>query len=162
MKPSPQKDSNIQIRITKDFSGFQIKTTELKKLVNHICQKFDLAEASVSIAVVDDQRITEINKQYLNCDRTTDCISFDLTDEHTAGSSFELIVNGQMAQTESSARGHSPQAELALYITHGLLHNLGYDDANDQDAKKMHETEDEILKQLGFGRVYNNDRERKG
>ncbi len=46
-------------------------------------------------------------------------------------------------------------AELALYVTHGLLHQLGFDDATPEQAQKMHQAEDEILQHMGFGVVYN-------
>jgi len=49
---------------------------------------------------------------------------------------FELVVNGEMAVRQALLRKHSSQAELALYITHGLLHNLGFDDAAEDQAKK--------------------------
>ena len=42
---------------------------------------------------------------------------------------FDLIVNGELAAREAARRGHGAEAELALYITHGLLHNLGFNDA---------------------------------
>jgi probable rRNA maturation factor len=60
-----------------------------------------------------------------------------------------------MAVRQALLRNHSSQAELALYITHGLLHNLGFDDTAEDQAEEMHNTEDEILKQLGYGLVYN-------
>jgi len=69
---------------------------------------------------------------------------------------FELVVNGEMAVKEAACRGHSDEAELALYITHGLLHNLGFDDSTPDQAQKMHDAEDEFLQQHGFGLVYNN------
>jgi len=60
-----------------------------------------------------------------------------------------------MAVREANLRGHSSEAELALYITHGLLHNFGFDDSTPGKARKMHNVEDEILQQLGYGLVYN-------
>ena len=60
-----------------------------------------------------------------------------------------------MAVRQASLRGHSSEAELALYITHGLLHKLGFDDSTKGRAKKMHDIENEILQQLGYGLVYN-------
>jgi rRNA maturation RNase YbeY len=66
-----------------------------------------------------------------------------------------LFVNAERAVKEARVRRHSAQAELALYITHALLHNLGFDDSDPKLAKKMHDTEDEILRQFGFGTVYN-------
>jgi len=65
------------------------------------------------------------------------------------------VVNAEKAVKEAKLRGHSAQAELALYITHALLHNLGFDDSTQVKAKKMHDTEDEILQQFGFGLIYN-------
>jgi probable rRNA maturation factor len=58
-----------------------------------------------------------------------------------------------MAAREANVRGHSGEAELALYITHGLLHNLGFDDSTKRQAAKMHRTEDEILQQFGYGHI---------
>ena len=60
-----------------------------------------------------------------------------------------------MAVRQANQRGHSSEAELALYITHGLLHNLGFDDSTKKQARKMHETEDKILQEFGYGIVYN-------
>jgi probable rRNA maturation factor len=84
-------------------------------------------------------------------------LSFDLSDERsrTAAKTFELVVNGERAAKEASARGHSTEAEMALYIVHGLLHNFGFDDSTKVKAKKMHETEDEILREFGYGLIYN-------
>jgi probable rRNA maturation factor len=112
---------------------------------------------TVSIGIVDDAEITEFNWKFLNHEGTTDCLSFDLSDETDPEESrvFDLIVNGELAVREAARRGHTAEAELALYITHGLLHNLGFDDANAAGARKMHRTEDEILQDLGYGSVYN-------
>jgi probable rRNA maturation factor len=97
----------------------------------------------------------ELNTQFLNHQTTTDCLSFDLSDEAEESKIFELIVNGEMAVRQADSRGHSSEAELALYITHGLLHNLGFDDSTPEQARTMHDTEDEILQQMGYGFVYN-------
>ena len=59
-----------------------------------------------------------------------------------------------MAHRQARLRGHNAQAELALYILHGLLHNLGFDDVTAAKAAKMHKAEDDILKKFGFGVVY--------
>jgi rRNA maturation RNase YbeY len=68
-----------------------------------------------------------------------------------------VIVNGERAVKEAQLRNHSSEAELALYITHSLLHNLDFDDSTDEQARKMHKIEDEILQNLGYGLVYNNN-----
>ena len=150
-----RKDQGIVVEIAKEFKNIDVCLTRLKKLVKAICNRFKLSKATISIAIVDDARIRKVNKLFLNLDSTTDCLSFDLSDDNTeALKSFELVVNAEMAVKEAKLRAHSSEAELALYITHGLLHNLGFDDSRQDHLKKMRETEDEILQQQGYGLVY--------
>lgn len=126
---------------------------KLSSLAKSICNKFEVTTATVSIAIVDDQAITKINKDFLDHQGPTDVISFDLSDDEDF-KNFEIVINADQAERQSAERGHSTEAEIALYLTHGLLHNLGFDDQDDEQAKKMHETEDAILKEEGFGIIY--------
>jgi probable rRNA maturation factor len=154
---SAKQDQEIIVHIARDFKDIEVRLPELRKLVKAICNRFKLSKATVSIAIVDDAQILELNKQFLNSKSATDCLSFDLSDDKGPQSPklFELIVNGEMAVREANLRGHSSEAELALYITHGLLHHLGFDDSTESQARKMHDMEDEILQQFGYGLVYN-------
>ncbi len=156
MAPAKQ-DQEITVHIARDFKDIGVRLPELRKLIKAICNRFKLSKATVSIAIVDDAQIRELNNQFLNSKSITDCLSFDLSDdeEPQPPKSLELIVNGEMAVREANLRGHSSEAELALYITHGLLHHLGFDDSTESQARKMHDMEDEILQQLGYGLVYN-------
>jgi probable rRNA maturation factor len=153
---STKQKRDIVVQIAKNFKNIDICLPRLKKLVEVICNHFKLSKATISIAIVDDTQIRKVNKQFLNQDLPTDCLSFNLSENDTNPvKSFELVVNAEMAVKEANLRGHSSEAELALYITHGLLHNLGFDDSTQSQAEKMHNIEDEILQQLGYGPVYN-------
>jgi len=146
------------IQITTHFEDAPADPDKLEALIQAVCDRFGLADATVSVGIVDDAEIADLNGKYLGHEGPTDCLSFDLSDEQAAGSrAFDLIVNGQMALRQAAERGHSGQAELALYVTHGLLHQLGFDDDTPENARKMHQTEDEILQHLGYGLVYNDD-----
>ena len=151
---SVKQEQDIVVQIAKNFKDIDVNMPRLKKLVKAVCTRFKLSKATVSIAIVDDAEIRKVNKQFLNRSSATDCLSFNLSD-NDARKSFELVVNAEKAVKEASLRGHSSEAELALYVTHGLLHNLGFDDSTQGQAKKMHDAEDEILQQLGYGSVYN-------
>lgn len=167
---SVKQDQDIVVQIAKNFDGIDVNLSRLKKLVKAVCNRFTRDGAQdtryqISIAIVDDTQSRKLNKQFLNHNSTTDCLSFNLSDnskfpiiENRKSVTFELVVNAELAVKEASLRGHSSEAELALYITHGLLHNLGFDDSKHRQAKKMHDTEDEILQQLGYGSVYNSTR----
>ena len=151
---SVKQEQDIVVQIAKNFKDIDVNMPRLKKLVKAVCTRFKLSKATVSIAIVDDAEIRNVSKQFLNRSSTTDCLSFNLSD-NDAQKSFELVVNAEKAVKEATLRGHSSEAELALYVTHGLLHNLGFDDSTQDQAKKMHDAEDEILQQLGYGLVYN-------
>ena len=157
---SSKQDPDIIIHVTNNFEDIDISPPEIKKLVRAVCNRFTGHEPrntgyEVSIAIVDDNEIRQLNRRFLNRRAATDCLSFDLSGDQMGQKIFDLVVNGQMALRQADLRGHSSKAELALYITHGLLHNLGFDDSTDSQARKMHRTEDEILQELGYGLVYN-------
>lgn len=165
---SAKQDQGIIIHITKSFKNMVFSLPKMKKLTRAVCDRFGGGRTpntryEISVAVVDDIQIRELSGRFLDRQETTDCLSFDLSDgdeeESQAGNptsrTLELIVNGEMAARQANLRGHSSEAELALYIAHGLLHNFGFDDATPGQARKMHDAEDEILQQLGYGSVYN-------
>jgi probable rRNA maturation factor len=151
-----RKNKNVIVQLAKGFENIDVKTNKLKKLVKAVCNRFNLFDVTVSIALVNTNQIRKINRRFLKRNRSTDVISFDLSDNNTGDARlFELIVNAELAVKEANLRGHCAEAELALYITHGLLHNIGFDDSQPGAAKKMHKTENEILQQYGFGTLYN-------
>jgi probable rRNA maturation factor len=163
------QDKNIVVQITKEFNQIKVPTHKFAELIEIICNHFVEREIKnikyeISIVIVNDTKIRELNHRFLNRSTVTDCLSFDLSDEKnfTANENkktktYELVVNGEMALRQAEQRGHSSEAELALYITHSLLHNFGFDDSTKTKAKKMHDAEDEILQQFGYGLVYNKD-----
>jgi probable rRNA maturation factor len=163
---SSRQDQDIVIRIIKKFKGINISGLKIKKLTTDLCHRFTkhkLADTryEICIAIVDDKEIRELNRKFLNSKAITDCLSFDLSDDEKGSKIFDIIVNGEMATRQANQLGHSSEAELALYITHGLLHNIGFDDSTVSLARKMHETEDEILKEFGYGPVYNKGKNQK-
>lgn len=150
----------ITVQITNHWEKLPIDEPQLKKLVRAVCRRFGLQRARISIGVVGDADSAGLNERFLGHRGPTDCLSFDLSDEtEPAGRKvFDLIVNGEQALREAARRGHEARAELALYVTHGLLHALGFDDATAAQARRMHRMEDEILQHLGYGLVYNHGR----
>ena len=144
-------NEEITVELVEYFNGIDFDWGRLKKMTESICRRFGLNGGTVSIVILNDETVRKVNKRFLKKDATTDVISFDLSDEGKSEKSFELVVNGEKAQKEGGRRGHGPEAELALYVAHGLLHNLGFDDSDEAEAEKMHRQEDEILQQFDYG-----------
>lgn len=147
----------IDIPLTQTYPVPGLDEVSLQTLVRTLLMEQKIAHATVSIVVLGDEEMIRLNRQYKQRDRTTDCFSFDLSDSHAPEMprSYEILVNGQKAEREARARGHAAAAECTLYVVHGLLHQLGYDDQSEAEAAKMHAREDEILHRFGYGVVYN-------
>jgi probable rRNA maturation factor len=107
-----------------------------------------IERASISIALVDDPTIHQINARHLGHDWPTDVITFVLSDDDELAG--ELVVSGEMAATTAREAGIDPQGELALYVVHGLLHLCGYDDVTDATAAMMRQREGEVLANAGL------------
>ena len=96
--------------------------------------------ARVNVAIVDDATIHEFNWRYLHHDDSTDVISFTLErmDRWIEG---DLMMSAETAIRSSDRFGWKPEDELMLYLVHGLLHLVGYDDTSElaQEAMRLRE-----------------------
>jgi probable rRNA maturation factor len=141
----------IKIQIVDTCGRFDFDAASMKRMLRALCKRFMIKRADISIAIVDDKYIKKVNEEFLKRSSVTDVISFDLSNDDGADRVFELVINAQESQRQARKLRHSPQAELALYVVHGFLHHVGFDDAKKSDAKRMHRMEDEILEEFGYG-----------
>ena len=136
----------------------QVDTQLLQDTAAHVLRDCQINRALVSVAIVDDKTMKRLNKRYLEQSESTDVISFDLGSETNAENETQLdcevVVNAERALNVAHENDRSVEGEILLYLIHGLLHQLGYDDKTDEQADRMHRKEDELLNELGFGCVY--------
>jgi probable rRNA maturation factor len=107
-------------------------------------------EYEISLAFVDNTTIHRLNKQYLDHDEPTDVLSFPYSAANAKKLEGELVIGVEVAKEQAAERGHDVQAELALYVVHGLLHLCGYDDKSPRDEQAMRERERHYLAALGL------------
>ena len=119
----------------------------------------DLAEISVSI--VDDEMIHQLNKEYRGIDKSTDVLSFpmgengeyDINYDTGAKVLGDIIISIEHAYEQSEKYGHSLQREIGFLTVHSLLHLLGYDHENGGlEAVQMREKEEAVLTNIGLKR----------
>ena len=104
--------------------------------------------AELSILLVNDSRIAELNAQWRGVEGPTDVLSFPQEDSNLLG---DLVVSVDTARRQAVARGHALHTELRILLVHGLLHLLGYDHELDEESHKaMTEREAEIMLRLGW------------
>jgi probable rRNA maturation factor len=108
---------------------------------------------ALSVAVVDDAAMRRLNRRFSGRDRPTDVLSFPLSDAGEEGLSGEIVVSAERARAVADRHGTDPVAELMLYVVHGALHLVGYDDGSSDAARRMHAREREVLSALGHVNV---------
>jgi probable rRNA maturation factor len=126
----------------------------LAEVARHVLEAEGIARAEVSIAVVDDPTIHDLNRLHLDHDEPTDVISFVLSDPGDGCLSGELIVSAETAVRMARVDGIEPLTELTLYVVHGLLHLCGHDDLTEPGAASMRRREGELLASLGLAHPF--------
>lgn len=114
----------------------------------------DKAEAELSLLIVNDAQIAEINQAYLNRGGPTNVIAFPMEDSGFADDRAELlgdvVISLQTAEKEAADAGYPLEERFTELLIHGILHLLGYDhETNEDDAAQMAEKSRELLAGLG-------------
>ena len=142
------------IVITTSQRRLRVPRKRIEQLVNFIARSAGRRVEYVEIDIVGQRRMATLNESMVGHVGPTDVISLDLGAMDENGLCAQLVVCSDVAIAQARRRGHSAQKELLLYIAHGLLHMVGYDDIKAADAKRMHARENELLEAFGIGRVY--------
>lgn len=118
--------------------------------------------AEVSIVLVDDSYIRELNRAYRKKDQTTDVLSFamleetgeepeifGIDDDHVLG---DVFISMETAERQAKEYGHSLERETVYLAVHGMLHLLGYDHEDEKDRERMRGKEEEVMVKLELRR----------
>lgn len=133
-----QEKIDIDKSLYQDFENIITKATEM--------EGYDGGE--ISIALVDNAKIKELNKKFRKKNEVTDVLSFPM-DEEILG---DIIISAERALSQSKDYGHSFKREICYLVTHGILHLLGYNHKNEGEKKEMRKKEERILKELEIKR----------
>lgn len=140
------------VSIFNQQSSLKISSDQVQNLVPQvICgegQKCD----EICIYFVDVPTICQLHEQFFNDPSPTDCISFPLDAENDEDFPYRLL--GEVFVCPATAVAYAekhkvdPYEETTLYIVHGLLHLMGYDDLLDDDRQDMRQAEDRHMREL--------------
>jgi probable rRNA maturation factor len=126
---------------------------EVRRVIGHLG-----VGGECRVRIAGDGEVAAAHMKHLGVPGTTDVITFDLSDPNEADSHLfldvDLLVFLDEAERQARAGGVPVERELLLYIVHGVLHCLGHDDHDEDDAAAMHALEDSILTAIGVGPVY--------
>lgn len=142
--PSP----TLRVLIANEQSTLTIDESRLQAAIRSVFGESCYDAGTVSLAVVDDPTIHEINRQYLNHDYPTDVLSFVL-EERRPYLEGELIVSTDTAARNATHYGWPASSELLLYVIHGALHLVGFLDKRPNEIDLMRAAEAKHLEELG-------------
>jgi probable rRNA maturation factor len=140
----------LQIKIASPQAIVPLDRGRLREIAKAVLQGEGVRAAAISLAFVDNSTIHRLNKQFLDHDEPTDVLTFPMSGPGAKTLEGEIVIGAEVARAQAAERGHDEQAELALYVIHGLLHSCGYDDTTPVTIRKMRERERHYLQLLGL------------
>lgn len=136
-----------------------VRQAEIRRLLRAALADLGVAEADLSVAIVNDAEIARLHDRWLGVPGPTDVISFDLAAAPGPDSprvsdglriSGEIIASGETAAREAARYDWRPDHELAYYLLHGLLHLCGFDDLEPRQRRSMRRRERRLLQAVGL------------
>jgi probable rRNA maturation factor len=119
------------------------------------------SQTEVSLSLVTDDRIHELNRDYRGVDHPTDVLSFALEETDPQSPQVcgyqdnilgDIVISTDRVRSQAVEYGHSFERELLYLAVHGTLHLLGYDHETEEDKIQMRQKEEIVLKLLGLPR----------
>ena len=124
-------------------------------------------DAELSVTIVDNEEIREINNEHRGIDKATDVLSFPMLEFDEDGNAIEceydfsddtvilgdIVISAERAKEQAEELGHSFIREMAFLTVHSMLHLLGYDHLDDPEGEaEMIRKQKDILDGLGITR----------
>jgi len=141
----------VKIRVNNQ-QKIKISRSKLQELIRYVLAQEGVNDqkTEISVLLVDNARIRELNRKYLGHNRITDVISFRMKDGPFSKVHPEIlgdvIVSVEQARSQAKKYKHRFQEEFWLYIVHGVQHLLGYVDSTSRKAIMMNKRGEELLR----------------
>jgi probable rRNA maturation factor len=154
----------LRIAITDRQTALTLDRPALRRIVRDVLANEGVSAGDISLAFVDDAEMQALNRRHLGHDYPTDVLSFLLHEDAASqgGRSLEaeIVVSTETARREASQFGWRADAEIMLYIVHGLLHACGYDDRSRLEKARMRRAERAALRRAGLEPRYESRKRR--
>lgn len=136
-------------------SDLEVDTVRVQQLAIHVRDSLKLHPmVDIGIVFVDEAPMTDLHVRWMDEPGPTDVLSFPM-DELRPGSEEQLSPEGvlgdivvcpQVAIKQAETAGHEPINEILMLVTHGMLHLVGFDHADQAEEKEMFSLQAEMLR----------------
>jgi probable rRNA maturation factor len=132
-------------------SGALAPGDQIQSLLAFAMAKLELhPDCDLNVTFVDDAEMTELHIKWMDEPGSTDVLSFPMDLPETQGEIVtlgDIVISPDFATAQANLAGHSPEHEMFILATHGLLHILGYDHAEAVEEKVMFDLQESLVKQ---------------
>jgi len=137
------------VEIINEQDLIRIDEKQIQLICSRIISDAGFRTGRLGVVLTDNRTVLELNRTYLGHDYVTDVISFTLEYDETHLEA-EVVVSAEIALERCVEFDWVDEAELMLYVVHGTLHQVGYDDKTEKDARLMRQTEAAYLDSIGI------------
>jgi len=122
-------------------AGDRLDLRLLRDRARRVLSALEHARSELSLALVDDAEIAELNRSWRGKPGTTDVLSFSLLEgefrAHRKALLGDVVIGVDVAARQARASHRGLDEELARLLIHGVLHLLGHDHETDDEARAM-------------------------
>jgi probable rRNA maturation factor len=117
------------IEILNQQRRYNLDLKSLEKLLKSLAVDYKLKNPEITLVLVNDKAIRELNLRYRKKDKPTDVLSFSMGEKGADGKFYlgDIVISVPQAARQHRAKDHDLQTEVELLTVHGFLHLLGYE-----------------------------------
>jgi len=139
----------LKIKINNFAKGTKINSSLIRKTALRVLKSFRKKSVFVEITFVGDRKIRILNRKYMKRNMPTDVLSFVLDESRAYGKQAligDIYISADTARRNAKLYGNTFKKEILLYVIHGVLHLLGFEDKKRSDRKRIQKLEEKYLK----------------
>jgi rRNA maturation RNase YbeY len=132
--------------------GSTVDVERLRRRARSVLSAIGQARSELSVALVDDEQIARLNAQWRDKPTPTDVLSFSMVEgdfaDHRAGMLGDVVISVETAAAQAAALHRGLDDRVARLLIHGVLHLIGYDHEDDEEAREMAREERRLWRAL--------------
>lgn len=141
------------IHVTNESNNISFDVELVYNAIRITLNAHTLDKCEVSVLLTDDSRIKELNCEYRGIDLPTDVLAFAMHDDQDSkilnpNILGDIVISLETAVRQAETAHHSIEREVVVLTIHGILHLIGYDHKTHEEANRMFEKQDYLLKSI--------------
>ena len=142
----------MHVHYRNEVRGSGVDARALKATMRTLLEAVDEADSTISVTLVNDQAIREINREHRGKDKPTDVLSFPLEPEPFSQERLlgDIVISIDTARRQAADYDAPVQREIYRLLIHGLLHVLGHDHMEPDERSVMEREERRLADAIGM------------